>query len=152
MQGIRQAFVMLILLLMTSLAPLISESPQTQLTVVENVEFTSDTLESPNPSSRWNEIQSVGFTEVEFQQASGILRLHLGEFDPLIDEGPFVEYAFQNSQDHLRTGLAIIQLHRNDGTILESLEKDYSITPLDFLSDEGWFCLLYTSPSPRDRG
>ncbi len=147
MQGIKQAFVMLMLLVLTSLAPLISESPQTQLTVVENVEFTSDTLEFPNPSSRWNEIQSVGFTEVEFQQASGILRLHIGEFDPLIDEGPFVEYAFQNSQDYLRTGLAIIQLHKKDGTILESLEKDYSITPLDFLSDEGWLVRLPSPPS-----
>ena len=146
MQGVRQAFVMLILLLLTSIGPILSDNSE-PLFEVEGVDFTSESLDLTSIAQHWSELQSVGLTEIEFQEASGILRLQAGEFDPLLSEGPSIDYPFQNSQDHLRTGFAIIQLHRSDGTILESLEKDYSITPLDFLSDEGWLVRLPSPPS-----
>ena len=77
MQGVRQAFVMLILLLLTSIGPILSDNSE-PLFEVEGVDFTSESLDLTSIAQHWNELQSVGLTEIEFQEASGILRLQAG--------------------------------------------------------------------------
>ena len=84
-------------------------------------------------------------TDVQLRDSSNVLHLQAGEFDPLSNDGPFLDSHFMNLNDPTQTGLAMIQLHHHDGTVLESLSKDYSITPLDYISDEGGLVRL---PSP----
>ena len=84
--------------------------------------------------------------DVELRPASGILRIQAGEFDPLLSDGPVLDDHFMDMNDPLQTGLAFVQLHQHDGTVLESLIKDYSLTPLDYIADEGWLVRLASPP------
>ena len=96
-------------------------------------------------SSLWNLAEPIPITEVELRPSTGLLRLQAGEFDPLVSNGPMLNGHFSDLNDPEQTGLAMLQLHHHDGMILETLVKDYSITPLDFIADEGWLIRL---PSP----
>ena len=57
-----------------------------------------------------------------------------------------MRYSYDNSLDGLFTVIFEEYRHIENSIIVEKSEQ------LDFLNDDIYICLLYTSPSPRDRG
>lgn len=146
MEGIRSPVLMLFLLLLTSLSPLLLSGTSTDSTTeLHEISSPSESERLELASSLWNQAEPIPMTDVQLRDSSNVLHLQAGEFDPLSNDGPFLDSHFMNLNDPTQTGLAMIQLHHHDGTVLESLSKDYSITPLDYISDEGWLVRL---PSP----
>ncbi len=144
MQDVRRPVFMLFLLLITSLSPLFqSEHSLGEVQLTENTHSEAERLELA--ASLWNLAESMPIGDVELRPSSGILRFQGGEFDPLLSDGPTLDDHFYNLNDPTQTALAILQLHHHDGAILETLVKEHSITPLDFIADEGWLIRL---PSP----
>ncbi len=144
MQDVRRPVFMLILLLITSMSPLLqSEHSSGEVHLTENTPSEAERLELA--SSLWNLAEPIPIVDVELRPSSGILRLQAGEFDPLLSEGPMLDDHFYDLNDPTQTALALLQLHHHDGGILETLVKEHSITPLDFIADEGWLIRL---PSP----
>ncbi len=147
MQDMRRPFLMLFLLLLTSLGPVLQSEPIPALDLP---------LEEPNKISQserlelattlWNRAEPIPIVDVELRPSSGILRLQSGEFDPLVSDGPNLHSQFTDLNDPAQSALALIQLHQHDGVVLEQLVKEYSITPLDFIADEGWLVRLASPP------
>ena len=96
-------------------------------------------------SEHWQAMPEASIVEVDFKTSSGIIRLAIGEFDPLLSSGPTVPYELTREHDVGHTGLALIQLHRADGNLLSSLQQKYDFTILDVMFDEAW--LIRVSPT-----
>lgn len=147
MQDVRRPVFMLFLLLITSLSPfLLSEHSSSEVQLIENTPSEAERLELA--SSLWNIAEPMPIADVELRASSGILRIQAGEFDPLLSSGPALDDQFYDFNDPTQTALAILQLHHHDGNILDTLVKEYSITPLDFIADEGWLIRLPSPPLP----
>ena len=146
MQGLRQPFLMLVLLVLTSLSPLLSASA----TDADFVESSPDVTMSEEErlalaASMWHVTSPVERVAVSLQPSTGILKLNTGSFDPLSDEHPSANGLF-DANDFTTTGLAIVQLHNHDGRVLEELVARHGIVPLDFIGDEGWLVRLAEPP------
>ena len=87
-------------------------------------------------AENWYESEGSPGANVEISVGSGKLWVQTGPFDPLSDQSVTPAH-LQATDDPFATGFLIVQLFLNDGTLAESLAKGV--------------CLLYTSPSPRDR-
>ena len=152
----RNAILMLALLLITSLSPALATNPISQ----DDSEITSDdnfVLTSPQQNflstlneeqklqlavDHWSQMTTPQTIESTIKPSTGILNLAIGSFDPLSEQLPLLDSSLLRYDDNLVTGLALIQLFSHDGTVLESLSKDYDFTVLDFISDEGWLIRL----------
>ena len=93
-------------------------------------------------ASHWNLMPNATEIAVEWAASTGVVRLAAGSFDPLLGEGPEVPEAFTRSHDLAHTGMALIQLERADGDLLETLVKQHDLTVLDVVHDEGWLVRL----------
>ena len=71
----------------------------------------------------------------------------MGSFDPLFDDHRPAPLGLYNANDFTTTGLALVQLHAHDGTVLDRLVERHGITPLDYIGDEGWLVRLSEPPS-----
>lgn len=152
MMSSRNAFVMLALLLLTSLSPLFTAESQAHFIGESDEEIDvlmttpkGDFFSSMDEQQRlqlavehWNQMDSPKIIESEIKPASGILNLAIGSFDPLSEQMPLMDSTLIRQNDNLVTGFAIIQLFSHDGEILQSLVEEYDITILDFIGDEGW--------------
>ena len=146
MQDIRRPVLMLFLLLLTSLGPVFQTETSTQvLTPLDESVLPSQSERLELASTLWESAEPIPFANVELRPSTGIIRIQAGEFDPLLSDGPIIDSHFIDLNDPVQTAFAFIQLHEHDGIVLEQLMKDYSITPLDFIADEGWLIRL---PSP----
>jgi uncharacterized membrane protein len=146
MQDIRRPVIMLFLLLLTSLGPVLQTDTSTpMLTPLDEGVEPSQSERLELASTLWEATEPIPFANVELSSSTGMIRIQSGEFDPLLSDGPALDAHFIDFKDPVQTAFAILQLHEHDGNILEQLVKDYSITPLDFIADEGWLIRL---PSP----
>ena len=137
---------MLFLLLLTSLGPVLqTETTPEMLTPLDDGILPSQSERLELASNLWQLAEPIPMTDVELRPSTGIIRIQAGEFDPLLSDGPYLNGHFIDFNDPVQTALAFIQLHEHDGNILDQVVKDYSITPLDFIADEGWLIRL---PSP----
>lgn len=138
---------MLFLLLLTSLSPVLQSDPITDYdSQLDEPNKTSQSERLELASSLWNIAEPIPMVDIELRPSSGIIRLQSGEFDPLVSDGPMLDSFFTDLNDPTQTALAMLQLHQHDGIILEQLMKDYSITPLDYIADEGWLVRLPAPP------
>ena len=145
MQDVRRPVFMLFLLLITSLSPMLLSQPSSVEIQLTEVHSPSEAERLELASSLWNIAEPIPVADVEIRISTGILRLQAGEYDPLLSDGPILDGQFSDINDPTQTALALLQLNHHDGKVLESLVKEYSITPLDFIADEGWLIRL---PSP----
>ena len=145
MQDVRRPVFMLFLLLITSLSPMLLSQPSSVEIQLTEVHSPSEAERLELASSLWNIAEPIPVADVELRISTGILRLQAGEYDPLLSDGPILDGQFSDINDPTQTALALLQLNHHDGKVLESLVKEYSITPLDFIADEGWLIRL---PSP----
>lgn len=147
MQSIRQPLLMLLVLLLTSVSPLLIDDFSSTESLDTNDSKQLSEAERLNLAQQlWSPLDSSSIFATDLQDSSGILRLQSGEYDPLLTDGPVLNNAFIDSQDPSQTGLAMLQLHEHDGTVLHSLSKTYGLTPLDFIADEGWLVRLPEPP------
>ena len=147
MQEMRRPVLMLFLLLLTSLGPVLQSEPTPALDLqLDEPNKTSQSERLELATTLWNRAEPIPIVDVELRPSSGILRLQSGEFDPLVSDGPKLHSQYSDLNDPAQTALALIQLHQHDGVVLEQLVKEYSITPLDFIADEGWLIRLASPP------
>jgi len=138
---------MLFLLLLTSLGPVLQTEPSTDVQKhLDNGEIPSQAERLELASTLWEVAEPIPLTGLELRLSTGIIRIQAGEFDPLISDGPLLDSHFIDFNDPVQTGLALLQLHKHDGNVLEQLMKEYSITPLDYIADEGWLIRLSSPP------
>ena len=145
MQDVRRPVFMLFLLLITSLSPMLQSGTSSVEIQLTEIHSPSESERLEIASSHWNIADPIPIADVELRASTGVLRLQAGEFDPLLSDGPFLDEQFTDLNDPSQTALALLQLNQHDGKVLETLVKQYSITPLDFIADEGWLIRL---PSP----
>ncbi len=145
MQGVRRPIFMLVLLLITSLSPILHSEPSAEENQLAENHSPSEAERLQLASSLWNHAESIPVVNVELRESTGMLRIQAGDFDPLHSDGPLLDEFFTDLNDPTQTALGILQLNIHDGAVLEALAKQYSITPLDFIADEGWLIRL---PSP----
>ena len=152
MQALRRPLFMLVLLVFTSLSPLLTVSSIAvdSSTSSEDVILTEDQrLELA--ASMWHVLSPEELIQVPLQPSTGILRMNIGTFDPLAGDHPQPPVGLYDSNDFVKTGLAIVQLHAHDGVVLEQLVKRHSFTPIDFISDEAWLVRLADPPTESIR-
>ena len=90
----------------------------------------------------WN-IMPIGANTVSaLNPSSGIIRLASGQFDPLVSSGPETPGWLSRSNDPLHTGLAMVQLHENNGAHLAVLAEVHGFEVLDTVHDEAWLVRL----------
>ncbi|MEL0313195.1 MAG: S8 family serine peptidase, partial [Candidatus Poseidoniales archaeon] len=93
-------------------------------------------------ASHWNMMPHASMVPVELMPATGVLHLASGSFDPLLGGGPEVPAGYHRTNDAAHTGMVMVQLDAPDGTVLDRLVKDFDLTVLDVLHDEGWLVRL----------
>lgn len=93
----------------------------------------------------WGNMPEAALISVELTQATGVLHLASGSFDPLLSTGPEVIPSFLRNNDAVHTGFAMIQMHDTNRESFDALSKEHDIHVLDFLHDEGFLVRL---PSP----
>ena len=100
MKAMRQPLLMLLLLLFTSLSPLLLESISTNVTLSEaDDQLLSEAERMDVARQLWSPLESSSVFSTDIQDASGVLRLQSGEFDPLISEGPSLDKFFIDLND-----------------------------------------------------
>ena len=145
------AFV-LFLLLLTPLSALFTPQDGEQQSIMEEtfkeVDFSgmSESERLAFASSQWHSMPSAGMVEVELAPASGMIHLAAGSFDPIQSLGPETTNSYSRVNDAMSSGMAIVQLHQNDGVVFDSIVKEYNLMPLDFLYDEAWLVRLPNPP------
>lgn len=97
-------------------------------------------------AEHWGEMPHASMVQTNLKDASGILHLAAGSFDPTQTSGPEVPPSLHRLHDAAYTGLAIIQLHDANGQVLSDLVSDYNLKVLDTLHDEGWLVRLPNAP------
>lgn len=128
---------MLFLLLITSLSPVLTNQQfEAKELLSGDEQMLTESERLVQASQHWMALEPSSHLHADIQASSGVLRLQAGEFDPLQSVGPSLDKAFLDEADPARTGLALIQLHEHNGGMLDELAKQYSFTPLDFISDE----------------
>ena len=93
-------------------------------------------------AAHWNMMPQATMVPVALMPATGVLHLALGSFDPLLGNGPEVPAGYDRINDVAHTGMVMVQLDAPDGTVLDRLVKQYDLTVLDVLHDEGWLVRL----------
>ena len=147
MQALRQPFLMLVLLVFTSLSPLLTAgSADAELEGAELPVALSEEQRLVLASSMWHVATPTQTLRVPLQPASGLLNMNIGTFDPLLGEHPVPANGLFDANDFSSTGLAIVQLHAHDGLILDDLIARHGFTPVDFIGDEGWLVRLAEPP------
>lgn len=152
MQAMRRPFLMLVLLILTSLSPLLT-SGSADVNPAES-EVHSQMSEEERlvlAASMWHVASASQPFTVPLQPASGVLQMNIGSFDPLADVHPEPSGVLFDANDFQATGLAIVQLHAHDGTVLDDLIQRHGIAPLDFIGDEGWLIRLPSPPAASIR-
>ncbi len=152
MQALRRPLFMLVLLVFTSLSPIltVSSTPVDSSTPSEDVMMTEEQrLELA--ASMWHVLSPEELIQVPLQSSTGILRMNIGSFDPLAGDHPQAPVGLHDSNDFVKTGLAIVQLHAHDGIVLDQLVERHSFTPIDFISDEAWLVRLADPPTESIR-
>ncbi len=164
MMSSRKAILLLLLLLVTSLSPVLADSSVTHMdsenamtdssqSTISQQQFLSALDEEQKLQlavEHWNQMSTPKMIESSFKPTTGLLNLAIGSFDPLNEQLPTLDSNLLRNNDHMITGLAIIQLFSHDGLVLESLVSDYDLTILDFISDEGWLIRLPQSSITLD--
>ena len=97
-------------------------------------------------SARWHVLPQPVLETGEWASSTGYIHLAAGSFDPLLGDEPFVPSGFGRLGDAQQTGLAMVQLHRADGLLMEELAKTYGLSVLDVLHDEAWLVRLPEPP------
>ncbi len=152
MQAMRRPFLMLVLLIFTSLSPLLtSGSADVNPAESEVNSLMSEEERLALAASMWHVATASQPFSVPLQPASGVLQMNVGSFDPLADVHPEPSGDLFDANDFQATGLAIVQLHAHDGTVLDDLIQRHGIVPLDFIGDEGWLIRLPSPPSASIR-
>ena len=89
-----------------------------------------------------------------------LIRLKVNsQYRPCVDEAPYFSWVITSSKKNvMQTSYHITVTGPGevvwDSGVVESDKStfvEYNGKPLKSLSDYNWTCLLYTSPSPRDR-
>jgi len=136
----RRVFLMLAILVFTSQSPALTSqinSNNNNPTLDENLlaEF-SEQQRLELAADNWHFANSEAFTGFELNSYSNTIHFGKVSFDPLIDEIGSSNLFNEDESNKMQDGLVVIQLHRMDSAILESLQYDYGFTILDFLSGE----------------
>ena len=131
---------MLAILVFTSQSPALTsqiDSNYNNPTLDENLlaEF-SEQQRLELAADNWHFANSEAFTGFELNSYSNTIHFGKVSFDPLIDEIDSSNLFNEDESNKMQDGLVVIQLHRMDSAILESLQYDYGFTILDFLSGE----------------
>lgn len=90
----------------------------------------------------WSMMPQASGVETPMKPATGIIHLAHGSFDPTSDSGPLLPSSLFRPHDMAHTGLAILQLHENNGEVFLELQNRYGFVVLDVLYDEGWLVRL----------
>ena len=152
----RSRVTLLFVLLLFVLTPLSQAINSTAPTVHLESPQQSDVMDVPSLSDEeqlelaaehWGEMPQASMIQVDLKDASGILHLAAGSFDPTLTNGPDVAPSLHRSNDAAYTGLAIVQLHNPNGHVLSDLVTEYDLRVLDTLHDEGWLVRLPVSPT-----
>ena len=134
----RRVFLMLALLVFTSLSPIINSHLESQYEEVNLVDIPiTDYTEQQRlelASDNWHPANSEAFTGFELNSKSRTIHLDSHSFDPLVDGVPNSNLFMVENSFKFQTGLVIIQLQSMDFNVIEKLESDYEFTILDFLS------------------
>ena len=147
MQALRRPLLMLVLLVFTSLSPMLSASSlEVDSSESEPAEMMSEQQRLELAASMWHVATASERFSTPLQPSSGLLRMNVGTFDPLLDSHPAPPLGLYDANDFSTTGLAMLQLHAHDGAVLDELVSRYSFTPLDFIGDEGWLIRLAEPP------
>ena len=93
-------------------------------------------------ATHWNMMPQATMEPVDLAPSTGLLHLALGSFDPLSERGPEVPAGYARTNDVAHTGMAMLQLDTRNGAVLDRLVKQYDLTVLDVLHDEGWLVRL----------
>lgn len=152
MQALRRPLFMLVLLVFTSLSPMltVSSMPVESGATPDHVIMTEE-QRLALAASMWHVLSPEELIQVPLQPSTGILRMNIGSFDPLADDHPLPAVGLYDSNDFVKTGLAIVQLHAHDGVMLEQLVERHSFTPIDFIGDEAWLVRLADPPTESIR-
>ena len=97
----------------------------------------------------WSAMPTATETVSVLNPSTGLIRLAAGAYDPLISGGPNVADTVERSNDHLHTGLLMVQLHENNAQTLLVLAERHGFEILDSMNDEAW--LVRLAPSSIDR-
>jgi len=111
------------------------------------VQALSDEEQLQLAADHWSEMPNAQMISIELKDASGMLHLAAGSFDPTQTKGPDVASSLRRSDDAAHTGLAMLQLHDSNGQVLSDLVAEYGLKVLDALHDEGWLVRLPNAPT-----
>ena len=114
-------------------APAITVLETSSLSEVERLELAA---------SHWSAMPHASTVTTQLMASTGMIHLALGSFDPLLGGGPEVPATLVREHDASHTGMAIVQLHQPDGTVLSELVVKHDLTVLDVLHDEAWLVRL----------
>ena len=152
MQALRRPLFMLVLLVFTSLSPMLTVSSMPiESAISSNDVIMTEEQRLALAASMWHVVSPDELIQVPLQPSTGILRMNIGSFDPLADDHPLPAVGLYDSNDFVKTGLAIVQLHARDGVMLEQLVERHSFTPVDFIGDEAWLVRLADPPTESIR-
>ena len=93
-------------------------------------------------AAHWSMMPQATMEPVALMPSTGLLHLALGSFDPLLGGGPEVPKGYTRTNDAAYTGMVMLQLDTPNGAVLERLVKQYDLSVLDVLHDEGWLVRL----------
>ena len=147
MQALRRPFLMLVILVLTSLSPLLTAQSEPQDLQESEPTFMSEQQRLELASSMWHLATPSERFVTSLQPTTGELHMNIGSFDPLFDDHPPTPLGLYDANDFTTTGLALVQLYAHDGTVLDRLVERHGITPLDYIGDEGWLVRLSEPPS-----
>ncbi len=93
-------------------------------------------------ASHWDSMPVGSVFSTSLMPSTGMIHLALGSFDPLLSAGPEAPEPLMREHDASHTGMAILQLHQPDGTVLDDIVEKNDLTVLDVLHDEAWLVRL----------
>ena len=121
MQALRLPFLMLVLLVFTSLSPMLTVHTKTQDLQEPEPALMTEQQRLELASSMWHVATPAERFVAPLQPASGELHMNIGSFDPLFDDHPATPLGLYDANDFATTGLALLQLHQHDGAVLDRL-------------------------------
>jgi hypothetical protein len=134
MQALRRPFLMLVILVLTSLSPLLTAQSEPQDLQESEPTFMSEQQRLELASSMWHLATPSERFVTSLQPTTGELHMNIGSFDPLFDDHPPTPLGLYDANDFTTTGLALVQLYAHDGTGARQIGR----TPRDYTPRLHW--------------
>ena len=110
-----------------------------------DVEYSEDDNSLKKAASNWHALEPESTIVSPLKSVDYNLNFQFGSFDPVLDEMP--KSVYDKPNDHLDTGLAIVQFHEHKQEPFDIVTKKYGLHVLDNLGSSNWIVRL---SSPHD--